>query len=58
VKGATTVFEFEKGEATPKMVSAVLADLPEGATMKVLSYMNGDLRKITVTYPFEYQPAA
>jgi hypothetical protein len=54
----STVFEFERGEATPQAVSQVLSDIPEGATMKVLSYMNGDLRKITVTFPFDTPPAA
>ena len=58
MKGPQTILEFEKGEATAGQLSAVLAEFPPESQVKVLSYMNGDVKKVTITQPYETQPAA
>lgn len=46
-----TEVEFDKGQATPEAVIAALASAPDGVQIKVMAYLNGDLRKLSWSTP-------
>lgn len=49
---------FKKGEATPEEIMRILGNAPTGSVIKVLPFMNGDLKELVVKYTAPAPPSA